>query len=66
MVKLFGYDEDHLIQLEPEIGETYIKTENIIKSIDENIDELALVCFPGIQYYTGQYFQIEKLPNISN
>lgn len=61
MVKLFGYDEDHLIQLEPEIGETYIKTENIIKSIDENIDELALVCFPGIQYYTGQYFQIEKI-----
>ncbi|EMG49824.1 BNA5 Kynureninase [Candida maltosa Xu316] len=61
IVKLFGYDESHLIQLEPESGETYLKTENILKAIDEHKDELALVCFPGIQYYTGQFFQIEKI-----
>lgn len=61
IVKLFGYDEKHLIQLEVQPGETYIKTERIIKAIDENLDELALVCFPGIQYYTGQFFKIEEI-----
>ncbi|RCK62983.1 Kynureninase [Candida viswanathii] len=61
MVRLFGYDESHLIQLEPEAGETYIKTESILQAVDDNIDELALVCFPGIQYYTGQFFQIDRI-----
>ena len=60
IVKLFGYDEKHLIQLEVQPGETYIKTEKN-KAIDENLDELALVCFPGIQYYTGQFFKIEEI-----
>lgn len=61
MVKLFGYDESHLIQLEIPEGQTYLKTEDILNTIDSHKDELALVCLPGIQYYTGQYFQIETI-----
>lgn len=63
LVKLFGYDESHLIQVEVQPGATYLKTEEILAAIDANVDELALVCFPGIQYYTGQFFDIEKITN---
>lgn len=63
LVKLFGYDESHLIQVEVQPQSTYLKTQEILQAIDDNLDELALVCFPGIQYYTGQFFEIEKITN---
>ncbi|KAK6460539.1 kynureninase [Scheffersomyces coipomensis] len=61
IVKLFGYDESHLIQLSVAPGETYLNTEDILKAVDDNVDEIALVCFPGIQYYTGQLFKIKEI-----
>ncbi|GMG55840.1 unnamed protein product [Ambrosiozyma monospora] len=60
-VKLHGFDENALIQIGPKDGETYVKTEDILNSIEENGDSIAIVCFPGIQYYTGQLFNIEKI-----
>lgn len=61
MVKLYGYDESHLIQLERPANETFIRTESILDAIDQHKNELALVCLPGIQYYTGQLFDIERI-----
>ncbi|KAI5950401.1 BNA5 [Candida margitis] len=61
IVKLHDFDESHLIQVEIPKGETYLKTESILSVIDDNLDEIALVCFPGIQYYTGQFFDIERI-----
>ncbi|KAG2735974.1 hypothetical protein G9P44_000064 [Scheffersomyces stipitis] len=63
LVKLHGYDESHLVQLKVLPGNTYLTTEQIKKAVDDNIDELAMVCFPGIQYYTGQFFKIEEITN---
>ncbi|KAK6459132.1 L-kynurenine hydrolase [Scheffersomyces xylosifermentans] len=63
LVKFHGFDESHLIQLKVQPGHTYLTTEQIKKAIDDNIDDLALVCFPGIQYYTGQFFKIEEITN---
>lgn len=61
MVKLHGYDESHLVQIEVPKGVTYLSTELIIDAIETHKDELALVCFPGIQYYTGQCFDIPAI-----
>ncbi|CAH2351400.1 kynureninase [[Candida] railenensis] len=61
LVKLFGYDESHLIQLEVPEGETYLKTEYILKTIASRAEEIAIICLPGIQYYTGQFFDIETI-----
>ncbi|KAI5964833.1 BNA5 [Candida pseudojiufengensis] len=61
IVKLFGYDESHLIQIEIPKGSTYLPTELILSTIDENLENLALVCLPGIQYYTGQFFDIASI-----
>lgn len=61
MVKLHGYDESHLIQLEIPEGQTYLRTDSILEAIDTHKDDLALVCLPGIQYYTGQLFDIKNI-----
>ena len=36
------------------------KTE-LLKAIEENGHEIALVFFSGVQYYTGQFFQIKEI-----
>lgn len=59
IVKIFGYDESHLIQLEIPEGHTYLTTDHILQAIERHKHELAMVCLPGIQYYTGQCFQME-------
>lgn len=49
------------IELQPRDGETALRTEDIKKAILEHGDSLALVFFSGVQYYTGQFFDIEAI-----
>ena len=61
-VKHHGYEyDDAVIELEPRKGEHHLRTEDIVKAIEEAGDELALLFFSGVQYYTGQYFDIKTL-----
>ncbi len=53
--------EEHQIELKPRAGEYTLRTEDIISSIEEHAEELALVMLPGVQYYTGQYFDLEAI-----
>ena len=54
--------EEAMILLEPkETKEPLLKTEDILRKIDEHASETALILLPGIQYYTGQYFDIAKI-----
>jgi kynureninase len=52
---------DALIELKPRVGEFALRTEDIIKTIKKNSDEVALVIFGAVQYYTGQFFDIKKI-----
>ena len=56
----FEYD-DAVIELKPREGEQTLHTEDIIAAIEEHADQLALVFFSGVQYYTGQYFNIPAI-----
>ncbi|KAI1323291.1 pyridoxal phosphate-dependent transferase [Xylariaceae sp. FL0255] len=38
-----------------------IPTEKILATIDEHVEETALLLLPGIQYYSGQLFDIERI-----
>jgi kynureninase len=49
-----------MILLQPDQDYT-ITTEHIISTIDRNVDEIALVLLPGIQYYTGQLLDIPRI-----
>ena len=61
-VKHHGFDyNDAVIELVPRDGEHTLRTEDILKAIDDNKAELALVFFSGVQYYTGQYFNIPEI-----
>lgn len=61
-VEFNGYDYDEaVIELKPREGEFTLRTEDIVSAIEENAEELALVFFSGVQYYTGQYFNIPEI-----
>lgn len=62
IARLKGLDpKDTLIQLTPEDGEYTLRTENILSCLEKEGESIALVCFSGIQYYSGQFFDIGKI-----
>ncbi|MFT7233934.1 MAG: kynureninase [Cyclobacteriaceae bacterium] len=52
--------KDHLVTMKPSSGDIF-KTNEIIERIHALGDELALVLWPGIQYYSGQFFNIKTI-----
>ena len=50
-----------LIQLRPRANDTYIHTADILTAIHSAGDSLALVLLPGIQFYTGQLFDMRSI-----
>jgi kynureninase len=60
-LKLHNLEADALIELKPREGESVLRTEDILESITAHKDQLALVIFGGVQYYSGQFFEIKKI-----
>jgi kynureninase len=60
-LKLHGYDADALIELKPRDGEHSIRNEDILYAIEENKNDLALVIIGGVNYYSGQVFDMKSI-----
>ncbi|MGC1241407.1 MAG: kynureninase [Chryseosolibacter sp.] len=61
-LKFHGIDPaEGLIELKPRERETYLRTEDILQAIKDNASEIALIFFGGVQYYTGQFFDIQRI-----
>ena len=61
-IKFHGYDPaECLIEMKPREGEVTIRTEDIIELIEKEGDSIALIMFAGVNYYTGQAFEFEKI-----
>ena len=59
-VRYHGYSpEEAIVALRPRNGETTLRTEDIIRTIEE--EPIALVLWPGVQYYTGQWFDMPAI-----
>ncbi len=50
-----------LIELKPRPGEYTLRTEDILQAIDEHGDQLSLIIFGAVQYYSGQFFNIKAI-----
>lgn len=61
-VKFHGLDpKDALIEVGPRDGEHIIHQEDIIAAIEKAGDELALVMIGGMNYYTGQKMDMQRI-----
>lgn len=59
---LHGFDpKDSLIELTPRTGETTLRTEDIVDTINDLGEELATIIMGGVNYYTGQAFDMETI-----
>ena len=56
-----GDPETDLVEVQPRAGEHTLRTEDIVAKINELGDELALVCFGGVNFYTGQAFEMAAI-----
>lgn len=61
-VRHHGFDpEQAVIEVSPREGELTLHTEDILAAIEQYGDETALVLFGGINYYTGQAFDMRAI-----
>jgi len=66
-IRFHGYDPaDSLIQLTPRAGEETLRIEDIEATIKENGDEIALVMIGGVNYYTGQFFDLARITAVGH
>ena len=60
-LRFHGFDESALVQLEPRKGESTLRVEDFERYLDQNGSDVALVLVSGIQYYTGQCFELDRI-----
>ncbi|MSP85564.1 MAG: kynureninase [Flavobacteriaceae bacterium] len=61
-VKFHGLNpEDAIVEIQRREGEHNIRLEDILAKIEEVGDELALVLIGGVNYYTGQVFDMKTI-----
>lgn len=61
-IRFHGLDvETSLLEMKPREGEDTIRTEDIEALIEKEGDSIALIWFAGVNYYTGQAFDIERI-----
>ncbi len=66
-VRMYGYEpDDAIIEIKPREGEYIIEEEDILKAIADAGDSLALVMFGGVNYYTGQFFDLKKITDAAH
>jgi kynureninase len=53
--------KDVVLELAPRKGEFSLREEDIIEVLEKQGSTIALVLFPGVQYYTGQWFPMENI-----
>jgi len=61
-IRFHGFDpKTSLVEMNPREGEKIIRTEDIEEYLEKEGDSIALVMFAGINYYSGQAFEMERI-----
>jgi kynureninase len=65
-IKFHGFDPKRsLIELQPRAGETILRAEDIEDILEADGDEIALVLLGGVNYYSGQAFDMERITRVA-
>ena len=57
-----GFDpNESLVLVQPREGEFAIRQDDIEAALDKEGDQIALVLFAGVNFFTGQLFELEKI-----
>ena len=65
--QLHGFNpDDAVIEIGPRKGEHTIRIEDIEATIKKHKKNLAVVIFGGVNYYTGQFFDMEKIVELTH
>ena len=66
-VKLHGYNpDDAIIEVQPKEGSAYIELADILDTIKKHGEETALVIFGGVNYYSGQVFDMQAICKVAH
>lgn len=61
-VRFHGFDPaDAIVEVAPRPGQDTIRHSDIIEAMNTHTDQLALVLFGGVNYYTGQVFDMAAI-----
>ncbi|EGX49129.1 hypothetical protein AOL_s00079g1 [Orbilia oligospora ATCC 24927] len=52
---------DAIISISPRPGKHTIDTRDILQVIEDNREFTSMILLPGVQYYTGQLFEMERI-----
>lgn len=55
-----------LVEISPRPGEVNLRTEDIVATLHHHRDEIALVLLSGVQYYTGQLFDLATITRVAH
>ncbi|HEY8781420.1 MAG TPA: kynureninase [Mucilaginibacter sp.] len=65
--RFHGYNpKGAVIEVFPRDGEFTLRIEDILQKINDHADELALVLFSGINYFTGQFFDMDAITSAAH
>jgi len=66
-LKFHGFDpKEGLIEWKPREGEELLNIEDLETIVQEQGDEIALLLIGGVNYYTGQYLDLERIAQIGH
>lgn len=66
-LKFHGFDpKEGLLEWKPREGEELLHMEDLEAMLDEQGDEIALLLIGGVNYYTGQYFDLKKIAELGH
>ncbi|MBE2207353.1 MAG: kynureninase [Saprospiraceae bacterium] len=61
-VRYHGYaPEEAIVEIAPRPGEETLRTEDVLETIRQHGPQTALVMMCGVQYYTGQWMDVEAI-----
>lgn len=66
-IRWHGHDPaTSLIQISPLQSQTALSTDHILSVIEQHAESTALLLLPGIQFYTGQAFNMAKITEFAH